>query len=654
MEKLILSQNQAPGDITVMTAAVRDLHLTYPGRFLTDIDTTCKDIWKNNPYVVRLTDRTLARRIKLNYGAYMYRSSTPNMKMHFLEAFHKDLGAKLSLEIPLHLPKPDLYLSEKEANEPHVAKPYWVIMSGGKSDVTIKHWIYRRHQEVVDILGGFGLKFVQLGDKLLRSGKKDGHPPLDNVLNLIGKTNLREMISIIAHSEGVICTITSAMHMAAAFDKPCVVTAGGREEWWWEGYHKNNVHLGKCRHSVKVSHRYLHTIGKLDCCLQKGCWKNKVTRDEEDKHKLYCKLPVVDAASKQQIPKCMEMVTSEDVVKAVLSYYLDGTLTVKEGMVIPDLESSGHVKTLDGRLAKINLELLPDDATSLHYDDTADAPACSPPTLSVPTTGGGIVLPKAADYVPPKPVIFKDYSIMDNPAVGGKMTMFVLLYGNYPEMHRKCLNSILATTPPEKVELRVGSNELCQATLDLVEKISSSGRIVKHYRHVDNRKKYPVQREMWYDETCPVSTKWLIWFDDDTICDRRQDWLLDLCNMIVKYPEAAMIGPHQYVSLSPGQIQWVKSADWYRGRPLQDKTGKESPNGNKAWFCTGSCFAVKTDAVKKSNIPDIRLGHNGGDWANGAALWQNGFECKDWTSKKQVVNWSATPRRGLSEKHPGL
>jgi len=35
--KLILQNHQAPGDILMLTAAVRDLHRCHPGKFLTDV-----------------------------------------------------------------------------------------------------------------------------------------------------------------------------------------------------------------------------------------------------------------------------------------------------------------------------------------------------------------------------------------------------------------------------------------------------------------------------------------------------------------------------------------------------------------------------------------------------------------------------------------
>ena len=49
MRRLILRNFQSPGDIVMLTAAVRDLHLTYPGEFVTDVRTSCPELWESNP-----------------------------------------------------------------------------------------------------------------------------------------------------------------------------------------------------------------------------------------------------------------------------------------------------------------------------------------------------------------------------------------------------------------------------------------------------------------------------------------------------------------------------------------------------------------------------------------------------------------------------
>ena len=52
--KLILRNFQSPGDIVMLTAAVRDLHKCCPGQYLTDVRTPCAGLWANNRYLAPL------------------------------------------------------------------------------------------------------------------------------------------------------------------------------------------------------------------------------------------------------------------------------------------------------------------------------------------------------------------------------------------------------------------------------------------------------------------------------------------------------------------------------------------------------------------------------------------------------------------------
>ena len=97
--------------------------------------------------------------------------------------------------------------------------------------------------------------------------------------------------------------------------KHCVVIGGGREEPWWEAYTNcyTPTSWGDACEPVKVEHTYLHTVGLLDCCRDRGCWKNKVTSDEKDGKRSYCKRPV-KAEGGQRVPECMNMITAAHVV----------------------------------------------------------------------------------------------------------------------------------------------------------------------------------------------------------------------------------------------------------------------------------------------------------------------------------------------------
>jgi len=52
--KLIFKCGLSPGDILMLTAAVRDLHLSHPDKYITDVNTPSPALWENSPYITHL------------------------------------------------------------------------------------------------------------------------------------------------------------------------------------------------------------------------------------------------------------------------------------------------------------------------------------------------------------------------------------------------------------------------------------------------------------------------------------------------------------------------------------------------------------------------------------------------------------------------
>jgi hypothetical protein len=48
VKRLIQRSFQSPGDVLMLTAAVRDLHRAPPGQFQTDVRTSADALWENN------------------------------------------------------------------------------------------------------------------------------------------------------------------------------------------------------------------------------------------------------------------------------------------------------------------------------------------------------------------------------------------------------------------------------------------------------------------------------------------------------------------------------------------------------------------------------------------------------------------------------
>jgi ADP-heptose:LPS heptosyltransferase len=308
--KFILKNFQSPGDIVMLTAAVRDLHESYPNRFVTDVRTPCPQLWESNPYITPLDENAPdVRTIDCHYPLIHQSNEAP---YHFIHAFGQYLSEQLKLNIRPTVFRGDIYISDSERSwKPQIHEivgedlPFWIIVAGGKYDFTAKWWAPERYQDVVDYFRG-KILFVQVGEI------PHYHPPLQDVLDLRGKTDLRELVRLVYHSQGVLCPVNLLMHLAAAVElkdarlknRPCVVIAGGREPAQWEAY---------------PHHQYIHTNGTLPCCQDGGCWKSRVSPigdgDEKDLPQNLC----VDVIGK--LPRCMNMISATDVIRRIEMYF---------------------------------------------------------------------------------------------------------------------------------------------------------------------------------------------------------------------------------------------------------------------------------------------------------------------------------------------
>lgn len=326
MKKLILRSNLSPGDIVMMTAAVRDLHAAYPGEYQTDVRTPCPAVWENNPHITPIADGE-GEELHLHYPAINQSNQRP---YHFIHGYRLDLEAKIGRPIPAGPFRGDIHLSEQERKwmsqveeSEGIGTRFWIVVSGGKHDFTAKWWDPERMQAVIDHFAG-RIRFVQVGE----AGHH--HPTLRGVVDLRGKTTLRQLVRLVHHADGVVCPVTSLMHLAAAVParsgrpplRPCVVIAGGREPVQWEAY---------------PGHRFLDTIGSLPCCASGGCWKSRVVPlgDGDAKDKSVCERPI-EIRPGVHLPQCLDMVTAKTVIRAVDSYLVQPAPVVK---IAPPVEA---------------------------------------------------------------------------------------------------------------------------------------------------------------------------------------------------------------------------------------------------------------------------------------------------------------------------
>ena len=315
IKEIIFHNRQRIGDMITFTCAVRDFKKAYP-HIKINVLSTCGHLWDNNPAIDRTIvpyykDGVTLESIKpidlfekrtnvLKIGPGKLTNSSNRLDWHMTNAFRVSIEDNLGINIPQGNSWGDLWITEDEFNAPRVTdKPYWVIVTGGEKGWGCKMYPTVRWQEVID--QNPDILFYQLG------AKGDQHKKLigANVVDYIGKTEdretgIRDLIKLFLNAEGSIGLVSFHMHLSGALRKPCVVIAGGREPVSFTRY---------------AGHQYIANDGCLPCATT-ACWHcdikactNQVTVDEE------------------VMPKCVEMISSEEVTRYIRRYYDGGRLS---------------------------------------------------------------------------------------------------------------------------------------------------------------------------------------------------------------------------------------------------------------------------------------------------------------------------------------
>ncbi len=129
--------------------------------------------------------------------------------------------------------RPYLHLSDAERSSGALVPRQIAIQSAGltaRFAMTTKQWFPERFQAVVDVLRA-DFNFVQIGSP--------SDPPLDGVLDLRGKTSVRETAAILSRSLVYVGQVGMPMHLARAVDCRSVIVYGGREHPQQTGYSCN-------------------------------------------------------------------------------------------------------------------------------------------------------------------------------------------------------------------------------------------------------------------------------------------------------------------------------------------------------------------------------------------------------------------------------
>jgi hypothetical protein len=332
-------------EVVALSAVVRDLHVQHPGLFLTDVYTPRRQLWAHNPLITTLpweavpdngaqspdtyavphsfnriitSDSQLEVIVVESSHRTLRCSAAHASSKHLTEVMTEEVSSKLGSALSPTALHGHIVLHESETSRPSrieelgVSGPYWLVETGSDSRYSVNWWPMDAMQQVVNACRGL-VTFVQVGLNV------DYAPALEGVVSLVGCTDLREILKIMYHADGVVCGNTALVDIAAAVPvnpnspystrrgnkRPCVVIAGGD--------------------STPLQYRYPHhevlqTLGKLSCCQSTGCGKRVVRQLGEggDEHPAdeYC-TNVVRGSSNIRYAACRTAITPQMVIDAI-------------------------------------------------------------------------------------------------------------------------------------------------------------------------------------------------------------------------------------------------------------------------------------------------------------------------------------------------
>ena len=244
-----------------------------------------------------------------------------------------------------------------------------------------------------------------------------------------------------------------------------------------------------------------------------------------------------------------------------------------------------------------------------------------------------------------------------------RATVCILTYGDYLPYFRRCLESVLAHTPPGEIELRLGLNAapesfrearerllpeegaadstLLARVVERVSFVGPGGMPVRMWNSPGNLYKEPMARLLYHD--LPLTTEYAVWFDDDSYVEAG--WWQALTPLLDRHVD--YIGQPWWVDYLPGQADMIRAQSWYRGLPFDAREGRPGVE-----FMTGGFMAVRAERLRQANFPDTEvrwkgdsMKQYGGDTLLGEIARQLG-----WT--REVHDRHIKVNVDLEDKHP--
>jgi hypothetical protein len=240
----LLFHGLTPGDDLMCTAIFKELRIRrcddavamvsnfpelFPGLLNSTLILPAGDSYsfKDRPLSVyrRLAGMAGGELVQLFFSRWLQEDQLSSPSRHYIA----ELCASAGIRGPISI-RPYLSLSAEEISAGAWASGRIIVQSSGagaRNRTRLKEWFPERYQEVIEALRK-EWQFVQIGSR------KD--PPLDHVLDLRGRTTIRESAAILHHARLNVGYVGFLMHLARAVECPSVIVYGGREAPWQSGY----------------------------------------------------------------------------------------------------------------------------------------------------------------------------------------------------------------------------------------------------------------------------------------------------------------------------------------------------------------------------------------------------------------------------------
>lgn len=219
----------------------------------------------------------------------------------------------------------------------------------------------------------------------------------------------------------------------------------------------------------------------------------------------------------------------------------------------------------------------------------------------------------------------------------------VLCHGDYPQLARRCLES-LAAASPAIARLVVILNDVSQATAEYVRwrvpQLFHDVRVVEDAEK-RNTGKYRAIRSLLAGELAG-SDRPLLWFDDDSYAIGPSEVVSYHLFRVADHLRRSPMDVHGFaykIGLSPYQAK--------RLREVRTSAGPLATSG-RILFATGGLWACSREFLAASGWPIPQLYHSGGDFIQGMCVKSLGGRIVSMDSNLLRVNADASGRASSS------